>query len=762
MSSESQGLIVNHNGKNKGGHNHNHNSACCVAGWTTTALLAVVLSAVVVVVAVGWVQNHDDGGDGSTSGFVADDGCIYTSETVVDIAKKAMEFYECGLWHNDFFSSNYLYDMPGDLGFLNGCYWDLTTLPLEDNAAYALLLDLKQDLLDAFSDTSIKTTEKLRLRYIDNEVTLVLELVETGHFFSTFADFYDDSSWYDEPVLDAYRTVQSLLEYTDLYTVQDGYSDIVMKWMRAWNTELPLWRAAMVRAVSEKKVHGTVVMDVQSQYYLAALEGLDYAPICPTLQASYQDECKSLAQQLNTATEDFLSYYTGTYLQACADIRPDEKSGLWSVPEGPEVYQAWLNYHLGYVETAKNIYNIGLERVAQNKDDLLATIQLIDPTITTFEEASLALTDPNDSRWFICNNDTTEVLNYVRLLMGEIEDQLIPEFGYFAGVRVQPLVTGSPQTVSSAGAYDHQRNFWIVSPLYIIGQYQWCNPDNTSVQYYYDRLQMATVGHEAMPGHGNQLQIEAEVDCPIAGPYSMGTTSYYEGWALYVESDLYVMGTDDRGPKGLYSDPTDELSYFTGSMLRNARLVVDPGMHGDISPDDNWSWSDCVTELINDGFSPAYSENECERYVQMPGQATAYMIGGLSVSGLRNSTEQALGPQFDPAEFHNALLRWGAMNFDELEQLVDTYIAYTLNPNDPALDSMFASDLIQNEMYSRTRPCVGLGRYGEQHTDYPNVDVDDDNGSNAGGKESLVPSVAQLRHSVLRQRDLAMPFGRAM
>ena len=66
--------------------------------------------------------------------------------------------------------------------------------------------------------------------------------------------------------------------------------------------------------------------------------------------------------------------------------------------------------------------------------------------------------------------------------------------------------------------------------------------------------------------------------------------------------------------------------------------------------------------------------SEVERYVVMPGQATAYKIGQLEIIRLRDKARSALGPRFDPRQFHNRVLLTGSVPLAVLEQEVDAYI----------------------------------------------------------------------------------------
>jgi len=68
---------------------------------------------------------------------------------------------------------------------------------------------------------------------------------------------------------------------------------------------------------------------------------------------------------------------------------------------------------------------------------------------------------------------------------------------------------------------------------------------------------------------------------------------------------------------------------------------------------------------------------EIERYIVMPGQATAYKIGMIRILELRDRARQELGDRFDIKQFHNVVLKNGSMPLDILEQVVDGWIEET-------------------------------------------------------------------------------------
>ena len=68
-------------------------------------------------------------------------------------------------------------------------------------------------------------------------------------------------------------------------------------------------------------------------------------------------------------------------------------------------------------------------------------------------------------------------------------------------------------------------------------------------------------------------------------------------------------------------------------------------------------------------------KSEIQRYLVMPGQATAYKIGMIKIQQLRKKAETELGEQFDIRGFHDAILGGGAMPLDLVERRVDRWIA---------------------------------------------------------------------------------------
>lgn len=169
--------------------------------------------------------------------------------------------------------------------------------------------------------------------------------------------------------------------------------------------------------------------------------------------------------------------------------------------------------------------------------------------------------------------------------------------------------------------------------------------------------------HEGIPGHHMQLAIAQELeDMPKFRRFGI-YTAYVEGWGLYTE----------LLPKeiGLYQDPYSDFGRLAMELWRACRLVVDTGIHAK-----QWTREQAIRYLQdNTPNTDSAIEKAIERYIVMPSQATAYKIGMIKIIELRDKAKTTLGDKFDIREFHDVVLKNGALPLDVLEQLVDQYIA---------------------------------------------------------------------------------------
>jgi uncharacterized protein (DUF885 family) len=171
--------------------------------------------------------------------------------------------------------------------------------------------------------------------------------------------------------------------------------------------------------------------------------------------------------------------------------------------------------------------------------------------------------------------------------------------------------------------------------------------------------------HEGIPGHHMQGSISQEQDALPKFRRFGGYTAYSEGWGLYSEFIPKEMG--------LYTDPYSDFGRLSMELWRACRLVVDTGVHHK-----RWTREQAINYL-NDNTSSSEEANTkaIERYMVMPGQATAYKVGMLKILELREKARAELGEQFDIRAYHDVVLGNGAVPLNVLEDLVAEWVAAT-------------------------------------------------------------------------------------
>jgi uncharacterized protein (DUF885 family) len=122
---------------------------------------------------------------------------------------------------------------------------------------------------------------------------------------------------------------------------------------------------------------------------------------------------------------------------------------------------------------------------------------------------------------------------------------------------------------------------------------------------------------------------------------------------------------------GFYNDPYQRFGTLNDEMLRAMRLVVDTGLHAK-----GWTRDQAIQYMLDhSGESKTDATAEVERYIAIPGQATSYKIGSLTIQKLRKEAEEQLGSRFDIREFHEQVLDSGALPMLILEQKIRDWMA---------------------------------------------------------------------------------------
>ncbi|WP_022824974.1 DUF885 domain-containing protein [Hymenobacter norwichensis] len=391
----------------------------------------------------------------------------------------------------------------------------------------------------------------------------------------------------------------------------------------------------------------------QSILYTSLAEKLKKAKdLDPAAQAEVLAETKRQIQRnVYPAYNQLITYFTALRPRSTND------AGVWKFPNGKAYYAHCLRSYTTTNLSAAEIHALGLREVARITAEMRTILQAervagadsVGPTMARLGEETRFMYPDTDS-------GRTQILGDYQRILTEVGRDLSSAF------RIQPKAQLEVRRVpvfkekTSAGAYyergalDGSRPGVFYASLYDVK----ATP----------KFGMRTLAyHEGIPGHHFQIGIQQELKGLPTFRSVVPFTAYTEGWALYAERVASELGFE--------KDPYDNLGRLRAELFRAARLVVDTGIH-----DQRWTREQAINYLRRTtGMAQSDVEAEVERYVIMPGQACAYKVGMLKILALREQAQQALGTKFDLRDFHDVVLKNGALPLDVLEQVVNDYIA---------------------------------------------------------------------------------------
>ncbi|GAB5459814.1 MAG: DUF885 domain-containing protein [Henriciella sp.] len=354
-----------------------------------------------------------------------------------------------------------------------------------------------------------------------------------------------------------------------------------------------------------------------------------------------------------------LTYVYPTYFDLIQQVYDDKANattddGAWKLPDGDAFYTDMLANMTTTDMTADEIHTLGLSEVARIHQEMQAIMSQVGFEGSLQDFFEFTRTDP---QFFKPNTEEgkAEYLAEATALINTMEDALPSVFNTFPKAALEVKAV-EPFREKAAGKAFYKR------PA----------PDGSRPGVYYANLyrmqdmplyQMEALAyHEGIPGHHMQLAISQELTGLPKFRKFGGYTAYTEGWGLYSEFLPKEMG--------FYEDPYSDFGRLAMELWRAARLVVDTGLH-----DKKWTREEAIDYLmINTPNPEGDAIKAIERYIVMPGQATAYKIGMIKILELREAAKAELGDQFDIRDFHDVVLRDGPVPLAVLEEAVNAWV----------------------------------------------------------------------------------------
>ena len=353
----------------------------------------------------------------------------------------------------------------------------------------------------------------------------------------------------------------------------------------------------------------------------------------------------TIADTVVPAYRKLKEFVVSDYLPAAWD-----QVGIWQLPNGAAMYASATRHNTTTDLTPQEIHEIGLKEVKRIRAEMQAVIDKLGFRGSFAEFAKFLRSDPQ----FYFKSES-ELLEAYRALSRRIDPLLVklfrtlPRMPY--GIEPVPanIAPDSPAGLYRGPAADGSR----------AGTFT-VNTFKPEIRPKYEMMALSL--HEGVPGHHLQFGLAMEQQgMPNFRRYG-GYTAFAEGWGLYAES----LGDE----MGLYDDPYSKFGQLMYEIWRASRLVVDTGMHYL-----RWDRQKAIDFMMENTVKQELEvAAEIDRYIVWPGQALAYKIGQLKISELRAKAKQALGDKFDIRDFHDELLKDGALPLDRLEAKMDAWI----------------------------------------------------------------------------------------
>lgn len=414
----------------------------------------------------------------------------------------------------------------------------------------------------------------------------------------------------------------------------------------------PKWAYDQMIQASHNVISGTPFTEsaTDSTIYTDFTQKITALGLSNAEQASYMSKLNTaLTQSVQPAYEKLIAELMKQRL-----LSP-EGDGVWRLPEGDKWYQNRLEWFTTTTLNAEEVHQIGIENVERIHTDMRGIMQQVNFTGTLPEFFEFMRTDP---QFYYPDSEQgrEDYMADAKAYIDTMEAKIPEYFGLTPEARMVVKRVEAFREKSAGKAFYQSPAIDGSRPgIYYANLY-----DMSAMPTY----QMEALAyHEGIPGHHMQRAITQELKgIPDFQKYA-SFTAYTEGWGLYTEE----LGKD----MGFYQDPYSDFGRLAMELWRACRLVVDTGLHAK-----RWSREEAIEYLVDNTPNARYDAVKAiERYIAMPGQATAYMIGKLKIMDLRDKARTALGDKFDIRGFHDEVLKDGPLPLSLLESKIDAWIA---------------------------------------------------------------------------------------
>ncbi|HSE26912.1 MAG TPA: DUF885 domain-containing protein [Gemmatimonadales bacterium] len=410
------------------------------------------------------------------------------------------------------------------------------------------------------------------------------------------------------------------------------------------DTEVANLRAGMAAGYLAPASNVTAVVRQVDAMLAGALEASPFHdPASRAADTAFARQVRGIvADSINPAIRRYRTFLAGEYRGRAA-------AGVSANPDGAACYAASVRSHTSLVLEGREIHESGLREMQRIQAEMS---RIAGESFDTEDVKALLERLRTDPKYTF--RTEADVIAYARAAVDRAAIAIHDWVGFVPDAKLEVRPFPAYQQASGGGFYSAGSLDGSRPGTYELGTHR---PESIS-----KAGMEATAFHEAYPGHHLQMSVALFGKGVHPLLRYMYVPAAAEGWGLYSE-----LLADEMG---LYSSDLDRLGMLSNQALRAARLVVDPGMHVL-----GWTREQAIGYMLeHTAESRAAIESEVNRYLAVPGQATAYLIGSLEIQRLRKDAEARLGEAFDIKAFHDVILRDGAVTLPMLREAVDRWV----------------------------------------------------------------------------------------
>ncbi len=310
-------------------------------------------------------------------------------------------------------------------------------------------------------------------------------------------------------------------------------------------------------------------------------------------------------------------------------------TGLYNIKNGKEYYEYLVQNSTGSTESISTIQKNLNEAIEDAKDELYSILSSNPLATTEVDFISTGYDDINE-------------------ILPSLKKAIAKDFPKVQKLDYELNALNDDQSTSGIVAYCMVPALDSTAPTQIRYNKRDYGNEPDSLMLY------TTLAHEGIPGHMYQLAYVLEnMEHPIQ--YLLTNNGYTEGYATYVQFSVLE-----------YLDTSDAIRFYKYNEILTYMYIclmdIDINYEG-LSKKD---FSQKYSALFGTDVSNIYNQ-----LADNPTSFLSYYYGFYQIMKLRAYAKNELGSKFTNLGFNEAILRYGSLPFDLVQQSVDDYIKET-------------------------------------------------------------------------------------